>query len=153
MGGETPDRSFGWHYDFSKALIEEAAPIPDWLMPMQQLAAQFAGLKATDLVQALLIYYPPGATLGWHRDRPVFEHVLGISLGTTVKMRFRRRRDRGFQRHAAVLPPRSLYHLAGEARHLWEHSIPATDVTRWSITFRSLSDRTADRPFPRRQTA
>jgi DNA oxidative demethylase len=27
----------------------------------------------------------------------------------------------------------------GEARHEWEHSIAEMEVTRWSITFRSLS--------------
>ena len=29
----------------------------------------------------------------------------------------------------------------GEVRHLWEHSIAALERTRWSITFRSLSER------------
>ncbi|WP_457349101.1 hypothetical protein [Sphingomonas sp. UYP23] len=37
------------------------------------------------------------------------------------------------------LPPRSIYHLSGEARHVWEHSIPEMAETRRSITFRSLS--------------
>jgi hypothetical protein len=35
--------------------------------------------------------------------------------------------------------PRSIYHLKGEARHQWEHSIAEMEMTRWSITFRSLS--------------
>jgi DNA oxidative demethylase len=56
-------------------------------------------------------------------------------------MRFRRRRPGGFDRVATPLPPRSLYHLTGEARHEWEHSITPMTVTRWSITFRSLSER------------
>lgn len=37
------------------------------------------------------------------------------------------------------LAPRSIYHLSGEARHVWEHSIAAMEDTRWSITFRSPS--------------
>jgi alkylated DNA repair protein (DNA oxidative demethylase) len=59
-------------------------------------------------------------------------------------MRFRRRRPGGFDRASALLVPRSIYHLAGEARQEWEHSIAEMEVTRWSITFRSLSKRTAD---------
>jgi alkylated DNA repair protein (DNA oxidative demethylase) len=49
------------------------------------------------LVQALLIRYDPGAGIGWHRDRPLFEHVVGISLGAPATMRFRRRRPAHFQ--------------------------------------------------------
>jgi 2OG-Fe(II) oxygenase superfamily len=67
------------------------------------------------------------------------EHVVGISLGTPATMRFRRRRPAGFDRASALLAPRSVYHLTGEARHEWEHSITAMVDTRWSITFRSLS--------------
>jgi alkylated DNA repair protein (DNA oxidative demethylase) len=54
-------------------------------------------------------------------------------------MRFRRRRPDGFDRVPALLAPRSIYHLSGEARHEWEHSIAEMAITRWSITFRSLS--------------
>jgi hypothetical protein len=53
----------------------------------------------------------------------VFEHVIGISLGNPATMRLRRRRPGGFDRFSALLPPRSVYHLSGEARHDWEHSI------------------------------
>ena len=106
-----------------------------------QRAARFAGLQPDELVQALLIRYDPGAGIGWHRDRPVFEHVLGISLGAPATMRFRRRKPGGFDRASVLLAPRSIYHLTGEARHEWEHSIAAMEVTRWSITFRSLSQK------------
>jgi alkylated DNA repair protein (DNA oxidative demethylase) len=131
--------SFGWNYDFEDASFTPAEPIPDWLRPLRAKAALFAGLQPGELVQALLIRYDPGAGIGWHRDRPVFEHVLGISLGAPATMRFRRRRRDGFDRASAALAPRSIYHLTGAARHEWEHSIAAMEVTRWSITFRSLS--------------
>ena len=132
--------SYGWHYDFDDASFVPAEPIPDWLLPLRGRAALFARLKPGALVQALLIRYDAGAGIGWHRDRPVFEHVLGISLGAPATMRFRRRKPGGFDRAAAFLTPRSIYHLTGEARHEWEHSIAAMEVTRWSITFRSLSE-------------
>ena len=105
----------------------------------KERAAAFAKLPDEELVQALLIRYNPGAGIGWHRDRPVFEHVVGISLGVPATMRFRQRREAGFSRASAPLAPRSVYQLSGEARHRWEHSIAEMETTRWSITFRSLS--------------
>jgi alkylated DNA repair protein (DNA oxidative demethylase) len=131
--------SFGWRYDFETACFAPNEPIPAWLLPLRAKAAWFAGLEAEDLAQALLIRYDVGAGIGWHRDRPVFEHVVGISLGAPATMRFRRRRTGGFDRATAELAPRSVYHLSGEARHRWEHSIAGIGLTRWSITFRSLA--------------
>src|SRR5262249_34285469 len=90
------------------------------------------------LEQALLIRYDVGAGTGWHRDHPVFDHVIGISLAAPATMRFRKRRVDGFDRATAELAPRSIYHLSDEARHQWEHSIAEMALTRWSITFRSL---------------
>lgn len=130
---------FGWSYDFDRGTFAATEPIPGWLLPIKARAAAFAGLADADLVQALLIRYDPGAGIGWHRDRPVFEHVAGVSLGVPTAMRFRRRREGGFDRIAVPLAPRSIYHLSGEARHGWEHSIAEIEVTRWSITFRSFS--------------
>jgi len=139
--GKRLTTSYGWDYDFDSASLAPTVAIPDWLLPLRVKAAQFAGLSSDQLVQALLIRYDPSAGIGWHRDRPVFEHVLGISLGAEAVMRFRRRRSGGFDRASAVLPARSIYHLTGEVRHKWEHSIAPMEATRWSITFRSLSDR------------
>jgi len=137
--GKRLTASYGWRYDFDTAKFGPADPIPDWLLPLRAKAAGIARLKPEDLVQALLIRYDPGAGIGWHRDRPVFEHVIGVSLGATATMRFRRRRLGGFDRASALLAQRSIYHLTGEARHQWEHSIAEMEMTRWSITFRSLS--------------
>jgi alkylated DNA repair protein (DNA oxidative demethylase) len=137
--GKRLTASYGWRYNFDTGSFGPADPIPDWLLPLREKAAGFARLTPDDLVQALVIRYDPGAGIGWHRERPVFEHVIGVSLGAPATMRFRRRRPGGFDRASALLVPRSIYHLAGEARHEWEHSIAEMEVTRWSITFRSLS--------------
>jgi alkylated DNA repair protein (DNA oxidative demethylase) len=139
--GKRLTASYGWRYDFDDASFAPAEAIPDWLLPLRAKAARFASLEPGELVQALLIRYDPGAGIGWHRDRPVFEHVFGISLGAPATMRFRRRKPGGFDRATRLLAPRSIYHLTGEARHEWEHSIAAMEVTRWSITFRSLSEK------------
>jgi alkylated DNA repair protein (DNA oxidative demethylase) len=137
--GKRLTASYGWRYDFDTGRLGRTYPIPDWLLPLRDRAAEFAQLTPDDLVQALVIRYDPGAGIGWHRDRPTFEHVIGVSLGASATMRFRRRRPGGFERASALLAPRSIYHLAGEVRHEWEHSIAEMEVTRWSITFRSLS--------------
>jgi alkylated DNA repair protein (DNA oxidative demethylase) len=108
--GKRLTASYGWRYDFDTAAFGPTDPLPGWLLPVRARAAQFAGVEPRDLVQALVIRYDPGAGIGWHRDRPVFEHVLGISLGAPAAMRFRRRRG-GFDRMSALLPPRSIYHL------------------------------------------
>ena len=139
--GKRLTASFGWSYDFDAANFAPTEPIPDWLMPIRVRAAGFAGLATEDLVQALLIRYDPGAGIGWHRDRPVFEHVVGISLGQPATLRLRRRKESGFDRASIDLAARSIYHLSGEVRHQWEHGIAEMAVTRWSITFRSLSEK------------
>ena len=139
--GKRLTRSFGWRYDFTDSSFGETEALPDWLLPLRARAAEFAGLAADALVQALVIRYDPGAGIGWHRDRPVFEHVVGVSLGAPAVLRLRRRRadDGKFDRAEVPLEPRGAYHLSGEARHVWEHSIAPMDAPRWSVTFRSLA--------------
>lgn len=137
--GKRLTASYGWRYDFDTGRVGVADPIPQWLLPLRDKAAGFAGLALDDLVQSLVIRYDAGAGIGWHRDRPVFGHVIGISLGAPVPMRFRRRRADGFERTSVLLRPRSIYHLSGEVRHEWEHSIAGVAATRWSVTFRSLA--------------
>ena len=139
--GNRKTQSFGWRYDFEDASFAPTEPIPDWLQPLREMAAAFAGLQPGDFVHVLLARYDPGAGIGWHRDRDVFEKVVGISLGTPATLRFRRRTPSGFQRANLEVMPRSAYLLAGEARHDWEHSISPGQSLRFSITFRTLSDK------------
>lgn len=138
--GKRLTHSYGWTYDFETGRFATAEPIPEWLAPLKNRAAAFADLDPSALVQALLIRYYPGAGIGWHKDRPVFEHVIGISLGAPATMRFRRRVETKFERISVPLVPRGIYHLSGEARHGWEHSIAEAIEPRWSVTFRSLSE-------------
>ena len=139
--GKRRTASFGWHCDFDDAGFHPTEALPDWLLPVRERAAEFIGIAPDELVQALVIRYDPGAGIGWHRDRRLFEHVVGLSLGVAATMRFRRRKPGGFERVAALLEPGSIWHLTGEARHEWEHSLAPLPVTRWSITFRSLSEK------------
>jgi len=137
--GNRKTESFGWRYDFDDASFAPTASIPDWLQPVREKASAFAGLARGDFVQVLLARYDPGAGIGWHRDRDVFEKVVGLSLGAPATLRFRRRAGSGFRRAGLELAPRSAYLLSGEARHDWEHSIAPGHELRFSITFRTLS--------------
>ena len=139
--GKRLTHSFGWRYDFKDASFRETAPLPDWLLPLRNRAAEFAGLAPDQFMHALLIRYDPGAGIGWHKDRPVFEEVVGVSLGAPTTMTFRKREGSRFNRVRVPLPPRSAYLLTGEVRHEWEHGIASHDALRWSVTFRSMSQR------------
>ena len=139
--GNRKTRSFGWRYDFDDASFTPAEPLPEWLEPLREKAATFARLRPEDFVHVLLARYDPGAGIGWHRDRDVFEKVVGISLHTPARLRFRQRTATGFRRVNLDVAPRSAYLIADEARWNWEHSISPGEELRFSITFRSLSDK------------
>ena len=139
--GNRKTHSFGWRYDFDDASFSPTEPIPEWLEPARTRAARFAHIEPSDFVHVLLARYDPGAGIGWHRDRDVFENVVGISLNTPATLRFRQRTAGGFRRAKIEVMPRSGYLLSGEARHDWEHSISPGTSLRFSITFRTLSDK------------
>lgn len=130
--------SFGWKYDFTRSHLIRADDMPGALLAVRERAADLVGLKGRDLQQCLLNEYLPGAPIGWHRDRPMFEKVVGVSLLAPCAFRLRRAVGDGFERAAIRLEPRSAYALTGEARSVWEHSIPPVTAHRYSITFRNF---------------
>jgi len=130
--------SFGYRYDFNAQRLEEAEPIPDWLQPVRERAEAFAGVERGALKQLLINEYLPGAPIGWHRDRPQFEKVVGISVGAPCTFRLRRRVGAKFERASVTLAPRSAYLISGSSREQWEHSIPPVEAHRYSVTFRSF---------------
>jgi alkylated DNA repair dioxygenase AlkB len=131
--------SFGWSYRFDGSGLAPAGPMPEWLLPLRERAAAFARIAPEAIEHALLIEYGEGAGLGWHRDRPVFGDVIGISLLSPAPLRFRRRRGESWERFTLTAAPRSLYLLRGAARTEWEHSIPPVEALRYSVTFRTLT--------------
>jgi alkylated DNA repair dioxygenase AlkB len=131
--------SFGARYDFTHQRLEEAAAIPDWLQPFARRCEQVTGLSPGSIRHALCTEYAAGAGIGWHRDKRVFDEVLGISLRSACKLRLRRRRGEKWERFSLDAQPRSLYVLRGPARNVWEHSIPPVEDLRYSITFRSMA--------------
>jgi alkylated DNA repair dioxygenase AlkB len=130
--------SFGWRYGFDGSGLTKAEELPSFLLPARARAAAFAGLEPAALEHALLIEYAPGAGIGWHKDRPAFGDVIGISLLAPCTFRLRRKLTAGWERRSFTAEPRSAYLLRGPSRSEWQHSIPPLASLRYSITFRTL---------------
>jgi alkylated DNA repair dioxygenase AlkB len=132
--------SFGWRYDFNGGGLQKIEDMPDFLLPLRVKAAAFAGLPPSGLQHVLLTEYRPGAAIGWHKDRSVFGDVVGISLVSACTFRLRRKAGTKWERASVTAAPRSAYLLHGASRTEWEHSIPAVDELRFSVTFRNFRD-------------
>ena len=136
--------SYGGQYDFSAQKLETAEPLPAWLDDLRVRAGGWAGIPPERFTQALVAEYQPGTPLGWHRDVPDFEDVVGVSLLDEAVMRFRRYpHETGSKAETLrlVLPPRSIYLLRGASRWEWQHAVSPTKALRYSITLRTSSDR------------
>jgi alkylated DNA repair dioxygenase AlkB len=131
--------SFGFKYDFSRRSVQRADDMPHFLNELLGRAAEFAGSEQDAFRQAGINEYRAGAGIGWHKDKPEFGIIVGVSLLAPATMRFRKEHEGNWLRMSHPLKPRSIYVLSGEARTDWEHSIPPLDVLRYSITFRTLS--------------
>ena len=130
--------SYGWRYDYAGRALKESDPMPDFLQPLCDIAARFAGLPAERFQQALVTEYAPGAGIGWHRDKPMFEDVVAFSLLAPCTLRFRCKDGAAWMRRAQIVAPGSAYLLRGPARFDWEHSIPPLSALRYSITLRTF---------------
>src|SRR5579872_2837978 len=156
---------YGANYDSDTREESEAQPIPRFLAEIRARAAELAEVGTDEMVQAMISEYSPGTPIGWHRDAPQFGVIIGISLGSACRMRlkpYQVRRElpsdrssaegggtytnEGSRTHIKILSlrldPRSIYVMRGQARSQWQHSIPAVEEMRYSITFRTLRFRT-----------
>jgi alkylated DNA repair dioxygenase AlkB len=139
---------FGASYDERSA---PSRPLPEFLQPLRRRAATWAGVEPEGFAMALINEYRAGAPIGWHRDAPQYDIIVGISLLASCRMKFRPYRSPGARAstsgqrrtatHAVVLAPRSAYLMVGDARQAYEHSIPPVETLRYSITFRTLRRR------------
>jgi DNA oxidative demethylase len=137
---------FGRDYEYGSGKVAAGEPIPEFLRPLRQRVAEFAGRDAEDFAEVLVTEYPAGAGIGWHRDAPAFDIVAGISLLSPCTMQFRPwpvQKSAGTRSRplAQVLAPRSLYILEGPSRTRWQHHIPEAKELRYSITLRTLRGR------------
>jgi alkylated DNA repair dioxygenase AlkB len=132
--------SFGGKYDYALNQLNEGPPIPRELDPLREKIATWIGVAPDAFTQVLVAEYREGTPLGWHRDVPDFEDVVGVSLLSEAVMRFRPYPPDA-PKKADILKlavePRSIYLLHGPARWEWQHSVAPTKMLRYSITFRT----------------
>jgi alkylated DNA repair dioxygenase AlkB len=130
---------FGSAGDAAARELQDGGPLPAWLEALRRDAAGVADVDAEAFVHALVTEYRPGTPIGWHRDAPDYGTVVGISLASACRMRFRpyaRQHERGAV-IAVELAPRSLYVMRGDVRWRWQHQIPPVKALRYSVTFRT----------------
>lgn len=144
LRGRTARRTvaqFGYQYDYTSWGINPTRPLPASLQDVRARAAKVAGIAPEALAQTLVIHYPPGAGIGWHRDAAAFgPTVVGVSLGAPARMRFERMSPEGERQvYEQPLAPRSVYVLGGPARTNWKHSVPPGKAQRYSLTFRTVA--------------
>ena len=131
--------SFGWRYDYQAQQLTEARAMPDELLELRRKAARFAGRPEESFQQALVTEYARGAGIGWHKDKPMFGDIVGVSLIAACKFRLRLRQGTRWSRASLMAEPRSAYLLSGASRTQWEHGIPPLDRLRYSVTFRNFT--------------
>lgn len=134
--------SFGGKYDFTTHELMPAEPIPVFLLALRTRIGAWSGIEAVRFNHAIIAEYRMGTQLGWHRDVPNFEAVVGVSFAGAARMRFRPYPPGVGARKTAFaidLAPRSIYTLQAAARWDWQHAVSPTKALRYSITFRTLA--------------
>lgn len=132
--------SYGGQYDFAAQRLHQAEPLPDWLQPLREQAGAWAGIDPDAFTHALVAEYRPGTPLGWHRDVPDFEDVVGVSLLNEAVLRLRPYPPETAAKSDTLkitVAPRSIYLLRGAARWAWQHGVSPTRLLRYSITLRT----------------
>lgn len=144
--------SFGYRYDYASRVLRGSEPLPDFLAPLRSIASRFSGIAEHKLEQALVTEYAPGAGIGWHRDKPMFESVVALSFIAPCDLRLRRKTTDGWERQSVHVPSRAGYLLTDDVREHWEHSIVPMTTLRYSVTFRSFRAVVPAEGLPRNST-
>lgn len=129
-------------YDKNDDDTFSSGPLPPVLVGLQHKIAEWLTIDPATFIHALVSEYRPGTPIGWHRDKPVYGIVVGLSLAGSGRMRFRPL-DKESSRNAMVmleLEPRSVYVMRGSIRWEWQHSMLPTKALRYSITFRTRAE-------------
>ncbi len=143
-GGNTSRRTvrhLGLRYDYSSRVLRKGEPIPEELVPIMHQAAEFAALREGELVEAIVNRYPLGGSVGWHHDAPVYDVIVGVSLGAACTIQFRTEEASERRVFEQLLDSRSACIMRDDVRNSWQHRIPPTKGERVSLTFRSLKQR------------
>ena len=139
---------YGHWYHHSKGGLYRVGDLPPW-------AAALAGRLCDDRLmpyladQLIVTEYQPGEGIRPHVDAPTFADVIvGVTLGSACVMEFLRQ---GHDTESVLLEPGSALVFSGDARHEWQHAIPARTADDWhgqrlprsrrvSLTFRKMEE-------------
>jgi alkylated DNA repair dioxygenase AlkB len=137
-------------YDDQSADAFTSGPLPPFLAELRAKVAARLALPATDFIHALVSEYRPGTPIGWHRDKPGYGLVVGVSLAGVGTMRFRPYAAQDAAHTLTLeLAPRSLYVMRDAIRWQWQHSMPPMRALRYSITLRTRATVAQPGPFAR----
>jgi alkylated DNA repair dioxygenase AlkB len=132
--------SFGGRFDYDTHVMRPSPPMPASLAPLRDKVARWLGVEPQRFAHVLVSEYAPGTPLGWHRDVPAFESIVGVCLLGAARMKLRPYpplRPKAADVVNLMLPPRAAYGLTGPARWDWQHCIAPTEALRYSVTFRT----------------
>lgn len=125
-------------YDDGGADSFTSGPLPPFLAALREKVAHRLAMPPSAFIHALVSEYRPGTPIGWHRDKPAYGIVVGISLAGTGRMRWRPYAHQDAQHTFALdLAPRSMYVMRDAIRWQWQHSMPPMRELRYSITMRT----------------
>ncbi len=128
---------FGMDYNYDRRTVKATIPAPKFLEEIISRGAHYLEVDKEDIAEILISEYTINAGINWHRDAPVFDKILGVSLNSPCPIYFRNRNDKKEQIQM-LLEPGSAYILKDSIRWEWEHRIPPVKNLRYSITFRTL---------------
>jgi len=125
-------------YDDGGADSFSSGPLPPFLVELRAKVARRLDVPPGDFIHVLVSEYRPGTPIGWHRDKPQYGIVVGISLAGVGRMRWRPYAHQDAQHTVSLdLAPRSMYVMRGPIRWQWQHSMPPMRELRYSITMRT----------------
>jgi alkylated DNA repair dioxygenase AlkB len=136
--------SYGYDWSFEKRVLTKGKAIPEMFAFLIERVAAHLGVEKTAIGELLVLEYPVGAVINWHRDAPPFDQIAGISLKSDCTFRLRpyeKLKQRRGSIKSLLVKPRSLYVMQGESRSEWEHSTLPVKSVRYSITFRTLKEK------------
>lgn len=131
---------FGMTYHYAERTARPTENPPGFINPLMARVSQILAIDKREIAEILLTQYPTSSGIGWHRDAPIFgDAIVGVSFLGPCVLKFRRKSGDKFVVLKYEIPPRSAYIFSGEARWVWQHSIPSHKSPRYSATFRTLS--------------
>ena len=137
---------YGHWYHHAKGGLYRVGLLPAWAASLAERLTH-DGLMPYVADQLIVTEYEPGEGIPPHIDAPVFADVIaGVALGSTCVMEFL---CQGHATEQVLLEPGSAVVLSGDARHKWQHAIPARTSDDWqgkrlrrsrrvSLTFRKM---------------